>query len=80
MRISASVIMGTFESWNIDADTAPITVTNFVETLGYRKDFMTDFTFWRIIDGFMMHGVGIREEKWLPVRDPERLLRGEFST
>lgn len=54
----------------LDADTAPITVTNFVKLA--QEGFYDGLTFWRIIDGFMMQ-VGIRKE--MVPEDPERLLR-----
>ena len=54
----------------LDADTAPITVTNFVKLA--QEGFYDGLTFWRIIDGFMMQG-GIRKE--MVPEDPERLLR-----
>ena len=38
----------------LDADTAPITVTNFVKLA--QEDFYDGLTFWRIMDGFMMQG------------------------
>ena len=38
----------------IDADTAPITVTNFVKLS--KEKFYDGLTFHRIIDGFMIHG------------------------
>lgn len=38
----------------LDADTAPITVTNFVKLA--QDGFYDGLTFWRIIDGFMMQG------------------------
>ena len=38
----------------IDADTAPITVTNFVKLS--KEKFYDDLTFHRIIDGFMIQG------------------------
>ena len=58
----------------LDADTAPITVTNFVKLV--QDNFYDGLTFWRIIDGFMMQG-----------GDPEgngtggsgETIKGEFS-
>ncbi len=38
----------------LDADTAPITVTNFIKLV--QQDFYDGLTFHRIIDGFMMQG------------------------
>ena len=38
----------------LDADTAPVTVTNFVKLA--QEGFYDGLTFWRIIDGFMMQG------------------------
>lgn len=59
----------------LDADTAPITVTNFVKLA--QDGFYDGLTFWRIIDGFMMQG-----------GDPEgngtggsgETIKGEFSS
>lgn len=45
--------MGTI-SVELDADSAPITVTNFVKLA--QEDFYDGLTFHRIIDGFMMQG------------------------
>ena len=45
--------MGSIEV-ELDADTAPITVTNFVKLA--QDGFYDGLTFWRIIDGFMMQG------------------------
>lgn len=44
---------GTIEM-ELDADTAPITVTNFVKLV--QEDFYDGLTFHRIIEGFMMQG------------------------
>lgn len=44
---------GTIEM-ELDADTAPVTVTNFVKLV--QDDFYDGLTFHRIIDGFMMQG------------------------
>ena len=44
---------GTIEV-ELDADTAPVTVTNFVKLV--QDDFYDGLTFWRIMDGFMMQG------------------------
>ena len=38
----------------LDADTAPITVTNFVKLA--QEGFYDELTFWRIMDGFVMQG------------------------
>lgn len=58
----------------LDADTAPITVTNFVKLV--QEDFYDGLTFHRIMDGFMMqggdplgNGTGGSEEK----------IKGEFA-
>ncbi len=45
--------MGTIAA-ELDADSAPITVTNFVKLI--QEDFYDGLTFHRIIDGFMMQG------------------------
>ena len=50
----------------LDADTAPITVTNFVKLA--QDSFYDGLTFWRIIDGFMMQGGD-------PERQMERAVR-----
>ena len=64
---------GTIEM-ELDADTAPITVTNFVKLV--QEDFYNGLTFHRIIEGFMMQGgdplgsgIGGSEEK----------IKGEFT-
>ena len=62
-------------SVELDADTAPVTVTNFVKLA--QDHFYDGLTFWRIIDGFMIQG-----------GDPKRngtggsgeTIKGEFSS
>lgn len=54
----------------LDADAAPITVTNFMKLV--HEDFYTNLTFHRIIEGFMMQG-GQSYEK------PAENIKGEFA-
>ena len=54
----------------LDADEAPITVTNFMKLVN--EDYYTGLTFHRIIEGFMMQG-GQNKEK------PVANIRGEFA-
>lgn len=54
----------------LDADQAPITVTNFMKLVN--EDYYTGLTFHRIIEGFMMQG-GQNQEK------PVANIKGEFA-
>ena len=54
----------------LDADAAPITVTNFMKLVN--EDYYTGLTFHRIIEGFMMQG-GRSEDK------PAPWIKGEFA-
>ena len=47
-------------SLELDADTAPISVTNFINLA--KDGFYDGLTFHRIIEGFMMQGGGVDEE------------------
>ena len=58
----------------IDADTAPITVTNFVKLS--KEKFYDDLTFHRIIDGFMIQG---GDPKGDGVKNPLSHTRGALS-
>lgn len=58
----------------LDADAAPISVTNFVQLA--EKGFYDGLTFHRIMNGFMMQGGGMDEEG---NRKPAAPIRGEFS-
>lgn len=58
----------------LDADTAPITVTNFVKLA--QDNFYDGLTFWRIMDGFMMQG-GDPEGDGTGGADEN--IKGEFS-
>ena len=58
----------------IDADTAPITVTNFVKLS--KEKFYDDLTFHRIIDGFMIKVEILKEMALVEVK---KQLKGEFS-
>ncbi len=64
---------GTIEL-ELDADTAPITVTNFVKLA--QEDFYDGLTFWRIMDGFMIQG-GDPEKNGTGGADEN--IKGEFS-
>ncbi len=57
-------------SLELDADMAPITVTNFVNLA--KEDFYDGLTFHRIINGFMMQGGASTEKK-------AKSIKGEFS-
>lgn len=59
----------------LDADTAPITVTNFVELA--QEDFYDGLTFWRIMDGFMMQG---GDPKGNGTGGADKKIKGEFSS
>ena len=58
----------------IDADTAPITVTNFVKLS--KEKFYDDLTFHRIIDGFMIQG---GDPKGDGTGGSKETIKGEFS-
>ena len=58
----------------LDADTAPITVTNFVKLA--EDKFYDGLTFWRIIDGFMMQG---GDPKGDGTGGAKETIKGEFS-
>ena len=58
----------------LDADTAPITVTNFVKLA--QDGFYDGLTFWRIIDGFMMQG---GDPKGNGTGGADETIKGEFS-
>ena len=57
------------------ADTAPITVTNFVKLA--QEGFYDGLTFWRIIDGFMMQG---GDPKGNGTGGSGETIKGEFSS
>jgi peptidyl-prolyl cis-trans isomerase B (cyclophilin B) len=61
-------------SLELDADTAPISVTNFINLA--KDGFYDGLTFHRIIEGFMMQGGGVDEEG-----NPRQAssIKGEFS-
>ena len=59
----------------LDADTAPITVTNFVKLA--QEDFYDGLTFWRIMDGFMMQG---GDPEGTGYGGSEHNIVGEFSS
>ena len=59
----------------LDADTAPITVTNFVKLA--QEGFYDGLTFWRIIDGFMMQG---GDPKGNGTGGSGETIKGEFSS
>ena len=59
----------------LDADTAPITVTNFVKLA--QSGFYDGLTFWRIIDGFMMQG---GDPKGNGTGGSDETIKGEFSS
>lgn len=59
---------GTIDA-TLDADVAPITVTNFVDLV--KSGYYTGLKFHRIIDGFMMQG-GVGASK--------KTIKGEFSS
>lgn len=58
----------------LDADTAPITVTNFVKLA--QEHFYDGLTFWRIMDGFMMQG---GDPKGNGTGGADETIKGEFS-
>ena len=58
----------------LDADTAPITVTNFVELA--KSGFYDGLTFHRIIDGFMIQG---GDPKGNGTGGSEEKIKGEFA-
>ena len=59
---------GTIDA-TLDADVAPITVTNFVDLV--KSGYYTGLKFHRIIDGFMMQG---------GAGDTRKTIKGEFSS
>ena len=59
----------------LDADTAPITVTNFVKLA--QDGFYDGLTFWRIMDGFMMQG---GDPKGNGTGGADETIKGEFSS
>lgn len=61
-------------SLELDADTAPISVTNFINLA--KAGFYDGLTFHRIINGFMMQGGGFTEDG-LP--KPADNIKGEFA-
>ena len=58
----------------LDADVAPITVTNFINLVNDK--FYDGLTFHRIIDGFMIQGGGYEKDG---SRKPADTIKGEFS-
>lgn len=58
----------------LDADTAPITVTNFVKLV--QDNFYDGLTFHRIIDGFMIQG---GDPKGDGTGGADEEIKGEFS-
>lgn len=64
---------GTIEV-ELDADTAPITVTNFVKLV--QEDFYDGLTFHRIMDGFMIQG---GDPKGNGTGGSDETIKGEFS-
>lgn len=58
----------------LDADTAPITVTNFISLV--EEGFYDGLTFHRIIDGFMVQGGDPRGDG---TGGSEKTIKGEFS-
>ena len=61
-------------SLELDADTAPISVTNFINLA--KEGFYDGLTFHRIIEGFMMQGGGFDEEGIAKKADN---IKGEFA-
>ena len=59
----------------LDADTAPITVTNFVKLA--QAGFYDGLTFWRIMDGFMIQG---GDPKGNGTGGADQTIKGEFSS
>lgn len=59
----------------LDADTAPITVTNFVKLA--QEGFYDGLTFWRIMDGFMIQG---GDPKGNGTGGADETIKGEFSS
>ena len=59
----------------LDADTAPITVTNFVKLA--QDGFYDGLTFWRIMDGFMIQG---GDPKGNGTGGSDEKIKGEFSS
>lgn len=59
----------------LDADTAPVTVTNFVKLV--QDQFYDGLTFWRIMDGFMMQG---GDPKGNGTGGSGETIKGEFSS
>lgn len=59
----------------LDADTAPVTVTNFVKLA--QEGFYDGLTFWRIMDGFMMQG---GDPKGNGTGGSDETIKGEFSS
>ena len=61
-------------SLELDADTAPISVTNFINLA--KSGFYDGLTFHRIIEGFMMQGGGFDEKGSQKEASP---IKGEFA-
>ena len=59
----------------LDADTAPITVTNFINLVN--EEFYDGITFHRIIDGFMIQG---GDPTGTGYGGSEKTIKGEFSS
>lgn len=59
----------------LDADTAPITVTNFVKLA--QDGFYDGLTFWRIMDGFMIQGGDPNGDG---TGGSDETIKGEFSS
>lgn len=59
----------------LDADTAPITVTNFVKLA--QEGFYDGLTFWRIMDGFMIQGGDPNGDG---TGGSDETIKGEFSS
>ncbi len=62
-------------SLELDADTAPITVTNFVNLVN--EEFYDGLTFHRIIDGFMIQG---GDPSHNGTGGSEKTIKGEFKS
>lgn len=74
-KVNAEIVvkdMGTI-SLELDADTAPITVTNFVKLVN--EKFYDGLTFHRIIDGFMIQGGDPNHDG---TGGSEEKIKGEF--
>ncbi|MBE6157060.1 MAG: peptidylprolyl isomerase [Firmicutes bacterium] len=74
-KINVEMIVEDYGTINLelDADTAPITVTNFVELVN--DGFYTGLTFHRIIDGFMIQG---GDPKHNGTGGSDETIKGEF--